>query len=600
MSPTRPRSASADSPVRAAIQAERGALLRASWLSLVIGVLLLIPSWYMFEVYGRVLNSRNTATLAWLVLMVMGVYVMAELLDLVRSRVLSDGAASFEQRLRQRVLEAAFQAGLRRQPGGTLQPFNDLRTLRDFGSSTVVTSFMDIPTAVLCMLLLFAMGPWLGAVAVVGALVQVWLIWLTERRTMPLLTQAIGAQIQAQQFANGALRNAQVIESMGMLERVHQRWQQRQRRFLARQAQASDYGGITSAAAKLLQSMQGSVLLGAGAWIALHGGLWGGVGMVIIASIFGGRALQPLAQLVQNWRAVIQARDALARLDQLLVSTPQAEAGMPLPPPKGQLSVEGVIAGAPGSATPIVRNITFGAAPGQLLLIIGPTAAGKSTLARLLVGVWPCTAGKVRLDGADVHAWSKHELGPHIGYLPQQIELFDGTVADNIARFGDIDMPSVREAAALVGIDEAIDALPEGYDTRIGEDGAVLSGGIRQRLGLARALYQRPRLIVLDEPNANLDEDGERALSAAVVAMKQWGAAVVAITHRNGLMPLADRILILKDGQVAAFGPRDEVLAALARANEQARAQAAQSAGALQRTLPVQAREPSTQPKAAS
>jgi ATP-binding cassette, subfamily C, bacterial exporter for protease/lipase len=568
-----------NTPLRDALNAQRPALRQALALSTVIGALLLVPSWYMFEVYGRVLNSRNTTTLWWLVAMVMGVYVVVELLDLVRHRVLQQAASNFERRVRTHLFEIAFSAQLKRQPGGTVQPFNDLKALRDFGSSPVVTSFMDIPTAMLSLALLFAIGPWLGAVALAGALALVWLIWLTERRTMPLLTQAISSSIQAQGYAANTLRNAQVIESLGMMGRIHARWHKKQRAFLMRQAEASDYAGVTSAVAKLLQSMQGSILLGAGSWIALHGGLWGGVGMVIIASIFGGRALQPLAQLVQSWRVLIQARDAHDRLKALFALHQSKPRSMPLPPPVGHLTVEAAVAAAPGQTQPILRSVSFEARPGQMTLIIGPTASGKSTLARLLVGVWPCMGGTVRLDGADLHAWNKEELGPHLGYLPQSVELFDGTVAENIARFGAVDMDRVREAVDLVGMQDVIDALPEGYDTRIGDDGAVLSGGQRQRLGLARAVYGKPRLLVLDEPNSSLDTPGEQALLAMVIRLKALQCTVLAITHRNGLMPAADRLVILREGQVAAAGPRDEVLDALNKANERAR-QAQQEAAA--------------------
>lgn len=564
--------------LREAILAQRRPLRNAAWLSFVIGLLLLVPSWYMFEVYGRVLNSRNHVTLAWLVVMVTGVYIVVELLELIRHDVLQRAASDVELRLRARLFGAAFDANLKRRPGGNTQPFIDLKTLREFGASPVITAVMDLPVAVLAMLVLFWLGPLLGTVALAGALIMAWLTWLTERHTMPLLSQASAASIEANNYANGALRNAQVIEAMGMLDRIHERWQRKQRRFLARQAEASDYAGITSAAAKLLQTLQGSVLLGAGAWIAMHGGLWGGVGMVIIAGIFGGKALQPLTQLVQHWRAVINARDAYARLQGLLALYDAPVPGMPLPPPKGNLTVEGVFATAPGQSTQILRNVSFSALPGELTLIVGPTAAGKSTVARLLVGVWPCAMGKVRLDGADVHAWNKAELGPHIGYLPQNVELFEGTVAENVARFGEIDLDAVREAIERVGLVEAIEQLPEGLDSRIGDDGTVLSGGQRQRLGLARALYRNPKLVVLDEPNSSLDQAGDQILLDLVKKLRSEGVAVVAITHRNTLITVTDKIVLLRDGQVSMFGPRDDVIAALAKANEEQRAQQAQQA----------------------
>lgn len=572
----------------------RPALRTAAWISLVIGVLMLVPSWYMFEVYGRVLNSRNTTTLLWLLVMVMGIYLVIELLDLIRTRALYAVASGFDQKLRQTVFDAAFQANLKKLPGGTTQPFGDLKNLKDFIASPFVTSVLDIPAAILCLVLLFAMGPWLGVMAMVGAGVQVVLIALTQRRTMPLLTGAMAASIQAQQYATSTLRNAQVIESMGMLERIYEKWIRRQHNFLQKQSDASDYAGITSAVAKTVQLMQGSVLLGGATWVMLHGQLWGGAGMVIVASILGGRALQPLAQLVGHWRAFVSARDAQERLNNLLRGFVPQGPSMALPTPAGHLSADAVQATAPGSTQRILHNVSFTASPGELTLIIGPTASGKSTLARLLVGAWPCTVGKVRLDGADVHAWDKAQLGPYMGYLPQNVELFEGTVAENVARFGEVDMDAVKAAIDATGMRAVVEALPEGYDTRIGEEGAVLSGGQRQRLGLARALYRGPKVLVLDEPNASLDAVGEQNLLELIQRLKAAGMTIVAITHRNTLMPAATKIVLMREGQVVAFGPRDEVLAALAKANEQLRARALAAAA------PPAAGTQSTQPGAAA
>ena len=573
--------ASARSPLKRVLLSQRALYAQAGRLSFVTGLMMLVPAWFMFEVYGRVLNSRNVNTLWWLVVMVVGVYIVLELLEIVRSRVLYRAAQAIDEQLRERAFDVTFAASLRRIPGGTSQVFADLRTLRDFIPSPAVTAALDTPAASVSLVLLFAMSPWLGLLAMIGALLQVGLAMITERRTLPLLTDATRASIDAQNYASGTLRNAQVIESMGMLGQIHQRWLSRQQRFLARQSAASDHGGFTSVAAKLIQTMQGSLLLGFAAWLSLHHSLAGGAAMIIVASILGGRVLAPLAQLVAQWRLVVGARDAYGRLDALLTAIVPPEAGMPLPAPKGLLTVEGLVASAPGSQQVILKGVSFAAQPGQVLLVIGPSAAGKSTLARLLVGVWPASGGNVRLDGADVFAWNKDELGPHMGYLPQGVELFDGTVAENISRFGKVDMNLVREAADQVGITDAVMQLPEGFDTRIGDEGAVLSGGQRQRVGLARAIYGNPRLLVLDEPNSSLDETGEKALLALLHDQKIKGNTVVAITHRTTLMPAADRLLVLNDGQTAMFGPRDDVLAALKKANEQAREQQLQRQAAM-------------------
>lgn len=561
-------------PIKQALLRQRQHIRQALWLSSVMGVLVLVPSWYMFEVYGRVLNSRNTTTLAWLVVMTLGVYVVLELLDLVRARLLHNVGEAFERELRPRVFQAALQAQSKRVAGGSMQALSDLKAIKDLIASPFVKALLDVPAALPCLLLLFLLGFWLGVLGLIGAAVQVWLIWVTQRHTLPLLMQASSASIQAHQYANGALRNAQVIESMGMLPRTHEHWLKRQHQFLGKQAEASDYGGMTGAVAKLLQLMQGSVLLGGATWAMLHNNLWGGAGMVIVASILGGRALQPLAQLVTNWRAYAQARDAHERLSTLLNWYQLPPPTMPLPPPQGHLSVEDVHAGPPGTQLRVLKGVSFATQPGEATAIIGPTAAGKSTLARLVVGVWTPMAGKVRLDGADVHAWDKNELGPYIGYLPQNVELFDGTVAENVARFSDVKPEAVQAALTMVGLTEVIQALPEGMNTRIGEDGAVLSGGQRQRLGLARALYGAPRLLVLDEPNANLDEAGDKGLIDLLTYLKGQGMTILVITHRTNLLAVVDKILLLRDGTTAAWGPRDEVFNAM----RQAAAKAAQQA----------------------
>lgn len=563
-------------PLKTALRSQSGLYLQVARLSFVIGVLMLAPSWFMFEVYGRVLDSRNVATLGWLLLLMCGAYVVIEMLELVRSRILFTAAEAVDEQLRRRVFDVTFEANLRKVPGGTPQVFADLRAVREFIPSPAVVSAMDVPAAVLCLVLLYLISPWLGGVALIGAFLQVGLAYITERHTLPQLTEAGQASIQAQNYAGGTLRNAQVIESMGMLKSVHQRWMSLQRRFLSRQGEASDIAGFTSTAAKLIQTMQSSLLLGGACWLALRNNLAGGPGMMIVASILGGRVLAPLAQLVTQWRTVVNARDAYNRLSSLLGKLEPTVPGMPLPAPKGVLTVEGVMAGAPGSPLPILKGVSFVARPGEVVMIIGPSASGKTTLARLLMGLWPAAGGKVRLDGADMHAWHKSQLGPHLGYLPQGVELFDGSVAENIARFGKVDMDAVRQAADLVGITEMVEQLPEGFDTLIGEDGAVLSGGQRQRLGLARAVFGNPTLLVLDEPNSSLDEAGEKSLLVLLNTLKARGCTVVAITHRTTLLAAADKLLVLNDGQVAMFGPRDEVLAGLKKANDQARAQVEQ------------------------
>ncbi len=329
-----------------------------------------------------------------------------------------------------------------------------------------------------------------------------------------------------------------------------------------------------------LAAVSVTLLLGLGAWLLLRNELNGGSAMMIIASVLGGRVLAPLVQIVTQWQGVVNVRDAWSRLDQLLSALPVRAPTMALPVPHGSLTVEALVAAAPGSQLPILRGVAFALNAGEVLAVVGPSASGKTTLARLLVGLWPAASGKVRLDGVDVFTWDKSELGPHLGYLPQGVELFDGTLAENIARFGTVEMHKVEAAARAVGLHETILALPQGYDSPVGREGAMLSGGQRQRVGLARALYGDPMFVVLDEPNSSLDEAGDAALASAILQLKARGTTLVIMTHRASVLAVADKMLVLQEGQTRAFGPRDEVLAALAKASAQAQNPAAAAAHA--------------------
>jgi ATP-binding cassette subfamily C exporter for protease/lipase len=409
----------------------------------------------------------------------------------------------------------------------------------------------------------FAISPLLGWGSVLGGLALVVVTWMNEKATRVPLSEANKSAAGAQQFAEVSLRNSHVMESMGMLDAVHAKWEKRQNEFLSYQASASEGGGLWTAMSKGVQQITGSMLLGLGAWLQMNNMLNGGASMMIIGSIIGGRILAPLAQLVAQWNGVVNVRSAWDRLDTLLAHVPPKPDAMSLPAPKGVLTVESLIAGAPGQQVPIVRGVQFALNPGEVLAVVGPSASGKTTLARLLVGLWPAMGGKVRLDGADIHAWDKTELGPYLGYLPQGVELLEGSLAENIARFGDVDMAQVEAAAKLVGLHELIMSLPESYNSPVGRDGAMLSGGQRQRVGLARALYGKPVFVVLDEPNSSLDDAGDAALANAIAALKQMGTTFVVMTHRTSVLGVADKMLIMRDGAQQAVGPRDEVLAAL-------------------------------------
>ncbi len=563
---------SSPSELRTALISLKPYFLRSAWFSLLAGLLVLAPSVYMLEVYDRVVNSRNHFTLLMLTIAVLGAYALMEVLEWARSEIMRAASVQLDAQMSERIFNAIFAAKLQRIPGGTAQPLNDFRVIRDFLFSPALLAIMEAPIALVMMVLLFLISPVLGWSAVVFAILQVGVAWVNERRTKPTLMQANRKSIEAQQYADGSLRNAEVVESMGMLHNMQRRWFDKQQNFLALQAQASESAGGFQALGKFLQNTLSSLLLGLACWLLLHNQLNGGGGMMIIGSILGGRMLAPLVQVVSQWQAVINVRDGWGRLQQLLQAVPPASKGMALPAPRGQLQVEQLVASAPGAQSPILRGIALSLEPGDVLAVVGPSASGKTTLARLLVGLWPALSGKVRLDGADIYTWNKQELGPYLGYLPQGVELFQGTVAENIARFGPVDPRKVEAAARAVGLHEFILSLPGGYDSPIGEEGARLSGGQRQRVGLARALYDEPVLVVLDEPNSSLDDEGDAALAQAIKNASALGTTFVVITHRTSVLEVANKMLVLRDGRQQAFGPRAEVMAALTDAARKAQA----------------------------
>ena len=557
--------------------------VRCGWFSLVVAVLVLAPSGYMLEVYGRVVTSRSYLTLGMLTLLVLVAYVVLEVVEYARGEVLEAAGRALDARLEPRLYAIIFDGRVRGTGSGSQAPLHDLRTVREFLVSPAMHAILEAPVALIMAVLLFLISPWLGLMALVFGAAQTLVAWFNERATQAPLVQANVVAQQAQQQAEDTLRNAEVVEAMGMLRQLYARWLQRQREFLGLQAQASESGGGYQALAKLLQGVLSSALLGLACWLLLHDELHGGGGMMIIASILGGRMLAPLVQLVAQWQTVVQVRGAWARLGQLLAQIPAQAPQMPLPAPLGKLEVVQLSAAAPtamgaaaanvpvpasGGVQMILRGLQFALQPGDGLAVAGPSASGKSTLARLLVGLWPAAAGSVRLDGASVYSWNKQELGPYLGYLPQTVDLFDGTVAENIARFGALEMDKVEAAAREVGLHELILALPKGYDTVIGPGGARLSGGQRQRIGLARALYGHPVLVVLDEPNSSLDEEGDELLNRAIAAARARGTTVVVVTHRMGVLGVVNKLLLLREGQQVAFGPRDEVMAAVNKAQQ--------------------------------
>lgn len=543
---------------------------RSFCFSLAAAALVLVPTFYMLEVYDRVINSRNHLTLAMLTLLVLLAYLVMELLEWTRTELLREASDIFDRRMAPRVFQAMFDARLKRSVENPTQPMNDFYQVRDFFSAPAVLAAMESPLALLFLVIIFFIHPIWGWAALLGAAIQVLISWLNERSSTPPLLAATRAAMAAQHYVNTTLRNAEVIKAMGMLGNIRGRWVSIQNEFLRLQTVASERANTYQTWSRLLQTTVSSLMLGLGAWLILQNELKGGPGMLIVGSVLGGRVLAPLIQVITQWRSIVTTRDACARLDNLLNQVPSKPAAMPLPAPQGRLVVESIMASVPGTNTPIIKNVQLGLQPGEVLAVVGPSASGKSTLGRLLVGIWPTLAGKVRLDGVDVFTWDKSELGRYLGYLPQTVELLEGSVAENIGRFGELQLDKIVQAAKTVGLHDFILSLPDGYHTQIGREGAVLSGGQRQRVGLARAVYGEPVLVVLDEPNSSLDEEGDQALIQAIALLKSRGTTFVVMTHRTNILSVTDKILLLKEGQQQAFGPRDEVLAAMAQTGVQA------------------------------
>lgn len=556
---TRPKAHVANEML-AALTAYKRAFFNIGLFSAVINLLMLAPALYMLQVYDRVLASGNEMTLLMLTLMILGLFGLMGALEWVRSQVVIRLGTQMDMRLNQRVYDAAFEAQLSTGSPAAGQALNDLTSLRQFATGNALFAFFDAPWFPVYLWVIFMFSPWLGLLALGGAVLLMLLAWLNQRVSQGPLKAASELSVEATQQASAHLRNAEAIEAMGMLATLRGHWLAQHTAFLAQQNLASEKTASVGAWSKGVRLALQSLVLGLGALLAVQGQIT--AGMMIAGSILMGRVLSPIDQLIGVWKQWTSARLAYQRLESLLQAHPARPPRMALPDPRGELAVEQLSASAPGTRRATLSNLSFTLPAGQVLGVIGPSGCGKSTLARLLIGVWQPLAGKVRLDGAQLSQWDKQQLGPHLGYLPQDIQLFAGTIAQNIARFAQVDADKVLAAAQMAGVHSLILQMPEGYDTRLGDGGAGLSGGQKQRIGLARALYGLPALIVLDEPNANLDEAGEQALLQAIAQLKQLKRTLILITHKPNVLTLTDQLLILREGQLQAYGPTAKVLAA--------------------------------------
>jgi ATP-binding cassette subfamily C protein EexD len=546
----------------AALKDVKSYFILAGVFSAAINILMLVPVIYMLQVYDRVMSSGSLSTLAMLTLLMAALLIAMGGFEWVRSRILISASNRLEKNLRNRVSQAAFKnALLSGGRGGGAQSLSDLSSLRQFLTGNGLFAFFDAPWFPIYVAVMFMFHTWFGVAAIIAGVIMVALAYTNEIMTSERLQDANSLAAKVSSQLGGSLRNAEVIAAMGMADDIRSRQEFSSDQVLVLQTEASSKSAIVANVSKSFRLITQSLLLGMGALLALQGQI--SPGMVIAGSLLLGRALAPIDMLVGTWKGFSIARAQYARLGELLNAIPAEKETMSLPAPEGNLSAEQVVVVPPGSQINAVRGVSLQLDAGEVLGIVGPSASGKSSLARALLGIWPALSGKVRLDGADIAAWDRAELGPHVGYLPQDIELFDGSISENISRFGELSAEKVVAAAKISGVHEMVLQLPQGYDTVIGGAGGVLSGGQRQRIGLARAVYGSPKVMVLDEPNSNLDDKGEKELVEAINRIKQMNCTVIVITHRTMVLQCVDKILAMKAGQAAAFGPRDKVLASL-------------------------------------
>jgi ATP-binding cassette subfamily C protein EexD len=547
-----------------ALEAVKQHFIYAGAFSAAINMLQLTPILYMLNVYDRVMSSGSLPTLGTLTVLMLALLMALGGFQWVRSYILIAAGNKLDLLLRERVFNSTFKVALNSPTGkNSIQPIQDLNSLRQFLTGSGIFAFFDAPWFPFYLLIMFLFHPWFGYIALIAVIGMVSLTYYTEVATNQKLAEANSKANQNSAHIISSLRNAEVIEAMGMTGTVRNKLQVQGDQVLKMQTEASKLAGKLRSVSSTFRMIMQSLALGLGALLAIEQEI--SPGMVIAGSLLLGKALGPIDLLVANWKGFSMAREQYHRLSQMLTALPKEAARMSLPEPEGALAVENIFVTPPGSRIPVLKGINFRLEPGVVLGIIGPSASGKSSLARAILGVWPVYNGAIRLDGADMSTWNRVELGPHLGYLPQDIELFDGTISDNICRFGESDPEQIVAAAQMAGVHEMILRQPDGYNTVIGAAGGALSGGQRQRIGLARAIYGRPKLLVLDEPNSNLDDQGEKELVVAIQRIKETDCTIIIISHRTMILSTVDKLLLLKEGSQLNFGPRDQVLQALSQ-----------------------------------
>jgi ATP-binding cassette subfamily C protein len=548
----------AESVLKDGLRAIRPVLMTVFVFAFFTNLLLFAGPLYMLQVYDRVLSSRNEATLLGITGIAAFALAVYAVLEMLRSRLLVRGGMIFDRKVAGPVFEIVHRAALLKPRAGHETILRDVDVLREFLTGGAILALCDLPWASLFLMACFILHPWFGWMALLGGGTLLGLTLLTDLTTRRPLDVASQAAREAGEQARATMRGGEVLRAMGMLGALRSRWRRRHDEAIRLQARASDRAGLITAATKFTRMFLQTMVLGVGAYLAIHGEI--SAGSMIAASIIMGRTLAPIEAVVGHWKSFTAARRSYARLADIVGRIGLEPQRVMLPRPRGLIETENLVVAAPGSPTAILHDVSVRLEPGSVVGIIGPSAAGKSTLVRAITGVWPITSGAVRIDGADLRHWDPQALGRHLGYLPQDVELFDGTVAQNIARFDTQDDAAIVSVAQRAGCHDLIQALPDGYNTRIGSGGPGLSGGQRQRIALARAMSGDPSLVVLDEPNASLDQAGEAALMRAVADLRERGTTVVIVTHKVSLRAGADQILMLEGGTLRASGPADQIL----------------------------------------
>lgn len=548
-----------ENPFKGALKTYRTIMVATIVFSIAINLLMFVTPIYMLQIYDRVLHSRSETTLLMITFIALALLGIYAILEFLRSRVLVRAGLRFDELISKGLFNRVVASTIRKPDGKSEFILGDVDRLREFLTGSGFIALCDVPWVPIFLFVCFMFHPMVGWVSLAGAVIVFALALANEFLTKKTINEATGLGQNAQHFANTTLQNVEAIRALGMEGSLRGRWSELHRGMLVKQAMASDVAGAIQSTSKFVRMGLQTLILGVGAYLVLEGEI--SAGAMIACSILMGRALQPVDQVVGQWKQVVSARQSYGRLSQLFDQIPEPAERTELPAPTGRVNVSTLAVMAPGARTPVLQGVSFDVQPGEAVALVGPSGSGKSSLMRALVGIWPVVAGSIRLDGAELQHWNPDDLGQHMGYLPQSVELFAGTVAENIARFKpEADDKDVLAAAMQARVHQMIQNLPDGYNTQIGIGGRSLSGGQRQRIGLARALFGNPSLIILDEPNANLDSEGEEALFQTIGDLKAQGRAIIFVSHKMSLVSLAERALILADGRMRSFGPTQELL----------------------------------------